>query len=68
MMDYYSGSFAIQFSQLMYVYYAAELDPGRCVVFKQRAREFAVNFWRYFNAEGLLVPFQMSPATVRLSN
>lgn len=51
-MDYYSGSFAIQFSQLMYVRYAANLDPKRCEVYKQRARDFAVHFWRYFNDEG----------------
>jgi hypothetical protein len=51
-MDYYSGSFAIQFSQLMYVHYATDLDPERCEVYKQRAREFAVEFWGYFNDEG----------------
>ncbi len=52
-MDYYSGSFAIQFSQLMYVRYAADLDPERVEVYKKRAQEFAVNFWRYFNDEGM---------------
>jgi hypothetical protein len=52
-MDYYSGSFAIQFSQLMYIRYAADLDLERCKVYKQRARDFAVDFWRYFNDEGV---------------
>ena len=50
--DYYSGSFAIQFSQLVYVRFARELDPDRCEVFRQRAGEFGRTFWRYFDAEG----------------
>jgi hypothetical protein len=51
-MDYYSGSYAIQFSQCVYVKYAADIDPERVQVFKQRAREFAVDFWRYFDRDG----------------
>lgn len=51
-MDYYSGSFAIQFSQLCYVKYASNIDPERVDVFKQRAGEFAGDFWRYFDANG----------------
>ena len=51
-MDYYSGSFAIQFSQLCYVKYARDLDPERVAVFEERARKFALDFWRYFDAEG----------------
>jgi hypothetical protein len=50
--DYYSGSFAIQFSQLLYIKYAAEIDPERCKVFRARAAEFAVGFWRYFDVNG----------------
>lgn len=50
--DYYSGSFAIQFSQLIYAKMAQELDPERCAKFQQRAREFATTFWRYFNSNG----------------
>ncbi|CZR54606.1 uncharacterized protein PAC_04490 [Phialocephala subalpina] len=30
-MDYYSGSYAIQFSQLMYVHFAGDIDPERHV-------------------------------------
>jgi hypothetical protein len=52
--DYYSGSFAIQFSQLLYVKYAAEIDPERCEVFRARAVEFADNFWGYFDINGRL--------------
>lgn len=50
--DYYSGSFAIQFSQLLYVRFAADLDPERAEVYKQRARDFGSEFWRYFDADG----------------
>jgi hypothetical protein len=50
--DYYSGSFAIQFSQLIYVKMAHDLDPERCDRFRSRAREFALSFWRYFDTNG----------------
>ena len=50
--DYYSGSFAIQFSQLLYVKYAADLDPKRAERYQQQARDFGSSFWRYFDAEG----------------
>ncbi|KAK0118395.1 hypothetical protein ONS95_012684 [Cadophora gregata] len=59
-MDYYSGSFAIQFSQLCYVKYARDLDPERVEIFEKRARDFAVAFWRYFDAEGASIPFGRS--------
>lgn len=52
--DYYSGSFAIQFSQLLYVKFAADIDPERCEIFKARAAEFASGFWRYFDLNGRL--------------
>ena len=48
------GSFAIQFSQLLYVKYAADIDPERCEVFRARAAEFADGFWRYFDINGKL--------------
>jgi hypothetical protein len=50
--DYYSSSFAIQFSQLLYVKYAGDIDPQRCEVFKERARLFGNQFWRYFDVDG----------------
>lgn len=50
--DYYSGSFAIQFSQLLYAKFAAELDPLRCETFKERARAFGASFWKYFDQNG----------------
>lgn len=50
--DYYSGSFAIQFSQLLYVKIAEDLDPARCARFRERAAAFASTFWRYFDENG----------------
>lgn len=50
--DYYSGSFAIQFSQLIYIKMAQDLDPERCKRFRARAVEFAESFWRYFDTNG----------------
>ncbi|GKT41484.1 uncharacterized protein ColSpa_01665 [Colletotrichum spaethianum] len=44
--DYYSGSFAIQFSQLLYSRFAADVDPERAETYRQRARDFGVSFWR----------------------
>jgi hypothetical protein len=55
--DYYSGSFAIQFSQLLYAQYAQDLDPSRCETFRNRAREFAIGFWRYFDSNGTIPYF-----------
>jgi hypothetical protein len=62
--DYYSGSFAIQFSQLLYSRFAAGLDPDRAREYQQRARDFGMSFWRYFDSEGrsrsLFEPFECS--------
>ncbi|KAF4820214.1 hypothetical protein CGCSCA5_v004049 [Colletotrichum siamense] len=58
--DYYSGSFAIQFSQLLYSRFAADLDPKRSAVYRQRARDFGASFWRYFDAGGAAIPFGRS--------
>ena len=51
--DYYSGSFAIQFSQLLYSKYAAVLDPERCALFRGRARDYARSFCAYFDDDGM---------------
>lgn len=50
--DYYSGSFAIQFSQIMYAKFASDLDPKRCEAFKQRAYQYIESFWAYFDTCG----------------
>jgi hypothetical protein len=51
-MDYYSGSFAIQFLQLLYAKLAGERDPERAAEFKLRAHMFASDFVQYFDEEG----------------
>ncbi|KAF3044369.1 hypothetical protein E8E12_009757 [Didymella heteroderae] len=58
--DYYSGSFAIQFSQLIYAKMAHNLDPERCTRFRERAKEFAITFWKYFDSDGAAIPFGRS--------
>lgn len=58
--DYYSGSFAIQFSQLIYAKMAQDIDPDRCERYKSRAKEFALSFWRYFDNAGAAIPFGRS--------
>lgn len=58
--DYYSGSFAIQFSQMLYAMHASEIDPERSALFQARAREFARSFWSYFDTDGSAIPFGRS--------
>lgn len=50
--DYYSGSFAIQYSQLLYCRFAADIDPKRVEIFRERARQFGTTIWRYFDEDG----------------
>ncbi|CCX34487.1 Similar to hypothetical protein AOR_1_140154 [Aspergillus oryzae RIB40]; acc. no. XP_001819314 [Pyronema omphalodes CBS 100304] len=59
-MDYYSGPFAIQTSQLIYSKLAAETDPERCKEYKDRARQYALDHIHYFDAEGRAIPFGRS--------
>ncbi|KAJ5377851.1 uncharacterized protein N7496_005260 [Penicillium cataractarum] len=58
--DYYSGSFAIQFSQLLYCIIAEKSDPDRVARYKYQAREFASQYWRYFDEDGASIPFGRS--------
>lgn len=53
-MVYYSGSFAIQFLQLLYAKLAADLDQLRAERYKERARRFARDFVHYFGPDGEL--------------
>lgn len=63
--DYYSGSFAIQFSQLLYSRFAADIDPERAEKYRQRARDFGATFWRYFDSEGkMFLKFSLHPCNV----
>ncbi|KAF1963927.1 hypothetical protein BU23DRAFT_434107, partial [Bimuria novae-zelandiae CBS 107.79] len=58
--DYYSGSFAIQLRQLLYVKFASDLDMERAERYRQQAREFGSQFWRYFDEGGAAIPFGRS--------
>lgn len=49
--DYYSGSFAIQFAQLLYVRFNGE-DHARAEQYRRSARQFGSVFWRYFDTNG----------------
>jgi hypothetical protein len=51
-LDYYSSSFAIQYAQLVYSRLAQDEDPQRCEEYRHRARQFALDFVRYFDEEG----------------
>ncbi|KAJ3528395.1 hypothetical protein NM208_g10216 [Fusarium decemcellulare] len=57
--DYYSGSFAIQFAQLLYVRHAED-DEERVERYRQQAAEFASQYWRYFDTNGAAIPFGRS--------
>ncbi|KAF4974595.1 hypothetical protein FZEAL_8522 [Fusarium zealandicum] len=57
---YYSGSFAIQFSQLLYLRFAADLEPGRTKRYQQQARDFGRGFCRFFDETGAAIPFGRS--------
>ncbi|KAF9887761.1 hypothetical protein FE257_009567 [Aspergillus nanangensis] len=58
--DYYSGSFAIQFAQLLYVRFAGQEDPRRADEYRRQAGEFGRVFWRYFDHDGAAIPFGRS--------
>ncbi|GAB7358481.1 hypothetical protein MBLNU230_g2545t1 [Neophaeotheca triangularis] len=59
-MDYYSGSYAIQYLQLLYVKLADAFDPKRCEEYRRRARTFALDFAHYMAPDGHLIPFGRS--------
>ena len=59
-MDYYSGSFAIQYLQLLYAKLAAETDPEQAEEYKKRARTYALDFVHYFDPEGRAITFGRS--------
>ncbi|KAI9148234.1 putative pectate lyase A [Paramyrothecium foliicola] len=57
--DYYSGSFAIQFAQLMYVRFAIG-NEERKEKYRNQAKRFGAEYWRYFNIDGAAIPFGRS--------
>ncbi|KAL2878463.1 hypothetical protein SGCOL_006173 [Colletotrichum sp. CLE4] len=60
--DYYSGSFAIQFAQLLYVRFAIG-DEVRVERYKVQAREFASSFWRSLTYRFAFSAFWSAAAT-----
>jgi hypothetical protein len=59
-MDYYSGSFAIQYLQLLYAKLAADRDPEQAAEYKERARKYALDIVHYFDPEGRAITFGRS--------
>lgn len=59
-MDYYSGSFAIQYLQLLYAELNGSKDPERAAEFRSRARQYALDIVYYFDAEGRALTFGRS--------
>jgi hypothetical protein len=51
-LDYYLSSFVIQFAQFVYWKIAQAEDPQRCEEYRNRARQFALDFVQYFDEEG----------------
>jgi hypothetical protein len=51
-MDYYSGSYAIQYLQLLYAKINGDRDPKRAEEYKSRARLYAKDFIHYFDERG----------------
>ncbi|KAK3305110.1 uncharacterized protein B0T15DRAFT_484833 [Chaetomium strumarium] len=58
--DYYSGSFALQFAQMLYVRLSDGFDDKRAERYKAQASQFASGFWRYFDTNGAAIPFGRS--------
>ena len=56
-MDYYSGSFAIQYLQLLYAKLAGDFDPKRAEEYRNRAKSYALDFIHYQAPEGHSIPF-----------
>ena len=59
-MDYYSGSYAIQYLQLLYAKLAADFDPDRAVEYRKRAQSYALDFIHYQAPDGHSIPFGRS--------
>ncbi|ETN42005.1 uncharacterized protein HMPREF1541_03944 [Cyphellophora europaea CBS 101466] len=59
-MDYYSGSFAIQLLQLLYVKINGGEDQERAERYRDWARQYALAFVHYFDEEGRAITFGRS--------
>lgn len=59
-MDSYSGSFAIQYLQLLYAKLNGDKDPKRADTFRERARTFALDAIHYYDPQGRHITFGRS--------
>ncbi|MCJ1439834.1 MAG: hypothetical protein MMC23_000315 [Stictis urceolatum] len=59
-MDSYSGSYAIQYLQLLYAKIAGSRDPERAERFRERARLFALDAVHYYDEVGRHITFGRS--------
>ncbi|KAF2663341.1 hypothetical protein BT63DRAFT_448919 [Microthyrium microscopicum] len=59
-MDYYSGSFAIQYLQLLYAELQKDTDKHYSEEFKERGRLYAQDFVHYFAPDGRAITFGRS--------
>jgi hypothetical protein len=59
-MDYYSGSFAIQYLQLLFTAIAGKDYAGQSEEYKKRARLYAQDFVHYFDPDGRAITFGRS--------
>ena len=59
-MDYYSGSFAIQYLQLLYAKLAGDFDLKRAEEYRKRAKSYALDFIHYQAPDGHSIPFGRS--------
>lgn len=57
--DYYISS-GFHFYSLLYSHFMQDVDPRRCLRYRQRARLFANDYLHYFTAVGNAIPFGRS--------
>jgi len=57
--DYYISS-GFHFYGLLYSHFMQDVDPQRCMRYRQRARQFAQDYIYYFTPTGVAIPFGRS--------
>lgn len=57
--DYYIAS-GFHFYGLLYSHFMQDVDPQRCMRYRQRARQFAQDYIYYFTPSGAAIPFGRS--------
>lgn len=57
--DYYISS-GFHFYSLLYSHFMQDVDPERCLRYRQRARQFAKDYIHYFTCDGNAIPFGRS--------